>query len=183
MRLKHWNGVWIWVWIWWRFKPGRFSSIMNIHTWFSLLWSKYVLMTKSILIKTGLQNLKRYPGQWKPRRNTEIGTGDWASWATAVATRPGPDQRFSMASWFSCYGWVYTGYGSRVWIYRYGGMDFNKKTQLPSFGGMDLGYGFMLTLYGFQKKISEIDVNQWRADRFAHSCITCKTNPAICIYE
>ena len=127
-------------------------------------------------------NLKSYPEQWKPRRTTEIRTGDRASWATAVATRPGPDQRFSMASWFSCYGWVCTGYGSRVWIYRYGGMDFNKKTQLPSFGGMDLGYGFIRSLYGFQKNISEIYVNQLRADSFAHSRITCKTNPAIYIY-
>ena len=60
-------------------------------------------------------------------------------------------------------------------------MDFNKKTQLPSFGGMDLGYGFSSALYGFQKKISEIYVNQLRADSFAHSRITCKTNPAIYI--
>ena len=79
---------------------------------------------------------------------------------------------------FSCYGWVCTGYGSRVWIYRYGGMDFNKKAQLPSFGGMDLGYGFSRSLYGFQKNISEIYVNQLRADSFAHSRITSKTNPA-----
>ena len=47
---------------------------------------------------------------------------------------------------------------------------------------MDLGYGSSRPLYGFQKKISEIYVNQLRADSFAHSRITCKTNPAIYIY-
>ena len=51
-----------------------------------------------------------------------------------------------------------------VWIkgmdLSYAGMDFNQKTQLPSFAGMDLGYGFISPPYGFQKKISEINVNQ-----------------------
>jgi len=40
-------------------------------------------------------------------------------------------------------------------------MDFNKKAQLPSFGGMDLGYGFSGPLYGFQKKIIDpVDISR-----------------------
>ena len=48
---------------------------MNIHTWFSLLWSKYVLMTKTILIKTGLQKSEKLSRAMETK--AEYGNWKW----------------------------------------------------------------------------------------------------------